>query len=278
MTSVTSDFTVLFIKKKFGAVFVLFGSTVFIIFMFLRIQLPSIQHYYNFEVQVALLCIIGLGYIIGRVKYKKAAVGVMMVLLLVYFAHGLIPCFNLGDRGRYYASVGYVPPHRDDVDEIRALVSDLQDLTQDGKTAYSLLSSVFINEDTLCNVDLPYSLNACPMLYPTYHADLEWGFPTPFFHADYLLVADPAQTHLYHDGQRVVWYLNDLVLDPDSVLADNYRRISEYKLDNDITVYIYEKTADLTEDDYQLIYDSFNGWYPDYPELFGDRIRAEMGS
>jgi hypothetical protein len=124
------------------------------------------------------------------------------------------------------------------------------------------------------NYELPENINACPYLYPTYHTDLAAGFPDILFEAKYVIVTDPAQTHAVYERQRIIWYLNDLIIDPNSIFADNYRRVSEYMLDENTHAYIYEKVSDCTYDDYQVLLDAFDEWYTEYPEIFADRIIA----
>lgn len=259
--------------KKFAAVLV--SSTLFILIMYFRIQSLSVQHYFNFTIQTLVLTSAGIALIVRKFSEKRTAIYVGTGLLIAFFAHGMVPSVNLGEL-RFCSSVSYQPVVRHDMEEVSHLVADVQKLTEDGKKAYCISSSGILNEDIFYNFDLPNSLNACPNLYQTQHTDMAGGFPVEFLHANYVIVTDPAQTHANYDGQRIIWALNNLVIDKDSIFANNYELISEYQLDDNVKAFVYEKVVDFTKEDYDYLIDLFNGWYPDYPELFLDRIQEEM--
>ncbi len=263
---------VLIVKRQIGHLVVLLGSMLFILLMFFRIQSLSVQHYYNISLQIIVLSVIGMAYIIENSR-SRVPLAVFALLLVGSFASCMIPKVDLRSF-KIFSSQCYTPPTRNDMNELGRLVSDVQSFTADGDYAYCCCSSQILNEDIFFNYELPENINACPYLYPTYHTDLAAGFPDILFEAKYVIVTDPAQTHAVYERQRIIWYLNDLIIDPNSIFADNYRRVSEYMLDENTHAYIYEKVSDCTYDDYQVLLDAFDEWYPEYPEIFADRIIA----
>lgn len=91
--------------------------------------------------------------------------------------------------------------------------------------------------------------------------------------ADVVMATDPVQTHVEYDGQRVIWKLNELMLDEHSCFADNFEIVNKYSITQGIDVYVFKKIKSYTEEDYKYLIDIFGEWYPEYPELFVDRIK-----
>lgn len=272
----------LIIAKKYEILVVNVASTLFIMFMFFRIQSLSNQHYLNFTPQMMMLIFVGVCSIWDWIlKGKKIAILSEILILFLSFAHGMIPSVDLG-KWRIFPSVNYQPEIRTDLAEIERLLTDAKNMTVEiGETAYCLSSSGILNDDILRNFYLPKTINSFQNLSRTYDIDMQGGFPIACLDAKVVMVAEPAQTHANYDGQRNIWGLGSIFLGGEAgIFYDNYNVEDVYNLDNGVKVYLYEKVKDFTEDDYIYLVQIYDEWYPEFPNLYKDRIisyAAEKG-
>lgn len=269
---------VFMVKKNYQLLICETVSCVMTMYMLFRVQSLSNQHYYNFTVQVLITMCVGLWGLIKILKRDSLRfVGLIVegAFMFALFVHGCIPSIEFRNEHHLYSSVVYKPEIRDDLDTIEILLNDTMELTKESEGyAYLISSTGILNEDVLRNYKLPNEIDAFPMLYHTYHIDLRDGFPREFLLADVVMATDPVQTHVEYDGQRVIWKLNELMLDGSSCFADNFEVINKYTITQGIDVYVYKKIKPFTEEDYEFLINTFGEWYPDYPEMFVDRIKA----
>lgn len=269
---------VFMVKKNYQLLICETVSCVMTMYMLFRVQSLSNQHYYNFTVQVLITMCVGLWGLIKILKRDSLRfVGLIVegAFMFALFVHGCIPSIEFRNEHHLYSSVVYKPEIRDDLDTIEILLNDTMELTKESEGyAYMISSTGILNEDVLRNYKLPNEIDAFPMLYHTYHIDLRDGFPREFLLADVVMATDPVQTHVEYDGQRVIWKLNELMLDGSSCFADNFEVINKYTITQGIDVYVYKKIKPFTEEDYEFLINTFGEWYPDYPEMFVDRIKA----
>ena len=265
----------LVVKKRYDLAFIETASTVFIMYLYFRIQNLSAQHYYNFALQILILMCIGLYSLVAISKKKASGVicGGEIIVMCALFAHGMIPEVSLSNSLHLFSSVNYQPEVRED----RTTIGDILDAAQmlvekEGQSVYCTASSGVMNDDILKNYKLPTVRNAFPQLYTTCNTDLADGFPIGFLLSDIVIATDPAQIHANEDGQRIVWVLNDLMISDNSIFSDNFEAIDTYTIKDGVNVIIYRKVKAFSDEDYEYLIDTFDKWYADYPELFRDRI------
>ena len=93
--------------------------------------------------------------------------------------------------------------------------------------------------------------------------------------ADYLVVADPVQTHLGEENQHLVTVLARPVLTGTGI-GTAYRQLdASFALEDGVTVYVYERVRDIAEEEYQAISDVLTALYPDYADLYA--VPDEIG-
>lgn len=211
----------------------------------------------------------------------------MCVAILVVFLHKtskpflavlpsvVILCLSLnsfiGVRATSCSGMCYVtglseiirPTVRQDLPEIHRLSQDLESIMLPKDYVYVLSSSSVFNNDLLVNLNLPS--------YPKYnisdvkHVDKRDGFPFYFFDANYVIVADPIQTHLDRDGQEVITYLAEQIL---SGQAQNLKLIKTYNLDEKVTLKLYHKEDKYSDSFLQKTKQHFQHKYSEYPFLY----------
>ena len=166
----------------------------------------------------------------------------------------------------------YQPIQRDDIEQIEELTDYLRLLTQGTKdSVYIAASSDILNADIIRKVKMPDTDVALENLLGTSDVDLRDGFPAAFPEAEYVVCTDPVQTHL-PAGQEVIRYINDNVMDHDSVLGKHYRELVRFRLDRDVTAVVFRKETQYSEADLDVICDYFTDLYPGKEALFSDRI------
>ncbi len=205
-------------------------------------------------------------------RHAAAPIACMLFIILC-FANSLLPnAASVTGPPSALFPTRYSPLYRDDLDALAQIKDILNGLTENtDKSIYMSASGSLFNQPTIQNQDLPDSMQAVPHLMPTNDVDLRDGFPSQFFKADYVLSAEPVQTHL-SSGQNVISFLAEEIRDPTSPVGRHFALISTVSITEGIQATIYEKMSDFTLEDYLYINDYFSRLYPGHEELFRDRI------
>ncbi|WP_297209184.1 hypothetical protein [uncultured Flavonifractor sp.] len=167
----------------------------------------------------------------------------------------------------------YVPGQRTDLAQLVALRVYVDSLSaEEQKTAAVIASSFTFNssiyDNTLRSLNIPSSGGPATSLLYFATVDKRDGFSWSCLTADYLIVADPVQTHLGADNQHILTVLAQPVLDGTGI-GTAYRRLeTSFPLEDGVTVYVYKRTRDLTQAEYQDISLTLTALYPDYADLY----------
>ncbi len=163
-------------------------------------------------------------------------------------------------------------PSRSDIDQLVELADFVDSLSsQEEKSAVMLASSLALNSETLTNLrpslNLPEPECRTTIRYQgtvDKRDPFNWNTVT----ADYLIVGDPVQTHLGEENQQVFALFAHDVLEGTGPGAA-YRALPEtFTLQGGVTVRIYERTRDLTAEEYYMISDRLTALYPDYADQY----------
>ncbi len=242
-----------------------------------------IHQYYVIIPGMLLLAMSGLHWLAQR--RNRVGLGIAGALLIFNFANSFLDFHLPAPVSLLCSSQIRTPQIRHDMDQIGQMVADLNGLlgnedgsvdwsemkSGNGKTVYCIASSDTLNYEVIRHYDMPEKLEAVPGLLGTYDVDLRDGFPQSFLTADYLLVTDPPQYHLLEDGQRTVVLLDEEFLNG-GPLAEHFRQIKSYQLDDGVTVYLLERISPYEEEDIRYLQEMFDRYYSDFPEIFHDRI------
>lgn len=163
----------------------------------------------------------------------------------------------------------YAPPQREDIAQLVALRVYVDGLSaEEPRTAAVIASSFVFNssiyDNTLRSVGIPQPEGPKTGLLTFATVDKRDGFSWAALDADYLIVADPIQYHLGEDNQHLVTVLAQPVLEGTGI-GTAYRRLDvSFPLKDGVTVYIYERTRDITAEEYRSISDQLTALYPEY--------------
>lgn len=162
--------------------------------------------------------------------------------------------------------ISCMPQKRGDVDQILALTGWLDENVGDkGKKAAVIASSLTFNREVLFNAEA--SLNLSRSSSSDRDEYLPWlpqvdgrdDIPHEILNADYVIVADPIQTHLSPENQTVVTIPAETFLKGEDIANAYVKRDEVFRVgwDGSISVYIYEKTRDITEAEEQEFLNKF---------------------
>jgi len=256
------------LMSKIG-VFVLLQSVV-IFLTFTRTQTLNAHHHYLLLPSVILPILALVGFCIEKISRKTTKVFSVTAICLLVLG---LSCFSfLGERKQevnvmtqliFGLSENVRPVVRYDLANLRELTYYMHETMAPSDYVYILSSSELFNDDMYSNIAWPDP----PLvnISGAKHIDKRDGFPSYFFDAQYVIVADPIQTHVDVDGQQVIAYLANSILRDD---AKNLKEIRSYIIDHNITLRVYKKIANYDASYVSSIRDFFKEKYKDYPELY----------
>ena len=169
-------------------------------------------------------------------------------------------------------SIAFYGPVREDIKVLTALADYVDGLSADGeKSAVVLASSFTLNSETLTNLrpslGLPAPEHQTVIRYQG-SVDKRDPFNWNTLTADYLIVGEPIQTHLGEENQQVfVLFARDVLAGEGPGSA--YAPLPEtFVLENGGTVRVYERTRNLSGEEYKFISKRLQDRYPDYADLY----------
>ncbi len=196
---------------------------------------------------------------LGIKLFYASAINAVILIISINPVSG-----NLGYvAGWLIPSADMRPLHLDNFDEYKELVSKLDKLTHDDKTMVVYASSVNLSDSLLVplNPNLKRSIIWAP------HIAAVQGFPLELFDADYAVVATPDQFHMRPGSQENILLPGRWILDGTG-FGQAYERIAEFKLQNGVTAFIYERNRSVKLEEKLELLDKLTNIYPDNPDLF----------
>lgn len=237
-----------------------------------RIQFMAMQHYYT---MLTPFCAVVVVTIFAALKHSKFIGGIAIFLLIFNLMQAYIDFFAYKVNS-VTININYAPPIRNDIDDLKNFIGELNEMTEGDKKIYLIASSGVYNYTVFQKIYMPEKALAMPNLIPTADVDLRDGFPIPFFDADIVIVSVPAHTHLRPQDQSVVWRLSEIVTS--MPLARHFKFIKEIslyptdKVSDSVTLKVYKKISPYDKSDIDFVENFFVNLYPDSPALFKDRF------
>lgn len=167
----------------------------------------------------------------------------------------------------------YVPPQREDIAQLVALRVYVDGLSAGEPKTAAIISSSFtfnssIYDTTLRSVGIPEPESPKTSIITFATVDKRDGFSWNALTADYLIVADPIQYHLGEDNQHLVTVLAKPVLEGTGIGTAYERLDVSFHLQDGVTVYLYQRTRDITAEEYRDISAQLTDIYPEYAEQY----------
>lgn len=251
----------------------------------LLFQVQSMGMHHNFIIctQTFLLGCIGIDQISKFFgKFRKVLSYIVFAALYAFYGLSFLSTYiptvqNLLKTNQFIVNLlptPYTPFQRNDLESLHSLAAYLNDCVQtnDDAKVYVVASGSVLNTDILRALDRPYIYSAVENLCFSSDIDLRDGFPSDFLVSDIIVTTDPIELHTAPNTQEVVSFLAQEVSNPNSPIGRHYQATRSFELDNDVTATVYIRLTPFEESDYQYLADYYTSIYPDYPELFADRI------
>ncbi|MBZ5660957.1 MAG: hypothetical protein LAO08_11170 [Acidobacteriia bacterium] len=235
------------------------------------------QHIYGALAAIALFLALFVQDVFLRAKTgigKAAVLVVFLIMCAANFSATFLPGANPLPGPVEFAlpRVRQYPMVRTDLDQLRALLDALTDITRDSEsTIYILASSYRLNSSIVHE--------ACMHLDPAHGAlahkiaatndvDKRDGFPIPFLMARYVVLTLPTAYHLAPQDQRVIGVLAEQLV-KDEGIGKFYEKMNfVFRLEDGSSVVIYKKVRPLDPGDVKSLSDKFLEFYPSHKELF----------
>ena len=234
--------------------------------LFFFVQDMGEQHYYTNIFILLFLILMGINNLAYSNRCKK-----IIPIVLICVGINFLSFLGIENYGSFlWQTPKYEAKSRNDIDVLKELETYLGVLNEQGYSGvYCLGSSGIINNDIL------YKLNAPNFSIPyicmnVSQVDLRDGFNTNFFDANVILACDPPQYHL-SNGQDLLLKLNEIFLEG-NIFSENYQLKETFCLDNNVNVMVYVKVRPLNHEDIEYVRNICHELYPDYPDLFEERI------
>lgn len=240
-----------------------------------HIQGHSPQHWYLYLPALLLLTVVGLGRILAGATAPTAAAAAGAALLVG--ALGTVAVLGplelrLPASMKALLSANRVRPLvRDDLDEVRRLLGDLDRLVA-GRAGYIYVlgSGEVLSDQALAfaNRSLGSAFSSPPLILASAHVDRRDGFPRGLLQADYVVVPDPPQLGLRPEEQQVVLLPTRSFLDRENV-ARAFRRLPrQFRLEGGVNVLLFERVRPIADSEVAELCAELRRAHPDLPRVW----------
>lgn len=268
----------LFWNKKSKEIVVFLSIQLIIVYLsFTKTQDFSVHHYYLLLPMIIIIICLLFAYIFIHINnniLRFFFIFTMILLFIVNFGFVFSPSFDkkLPYIRSIFSNYRHYPIKRNDVNVVRKIYNTLANtiIKSNDNRIYVLASSSIFNDDILrnCVLNEPCPKNINDHILHTCHVDKRDGFPRHFLQAKYIVVASPIQYHLLPKDQRVIGILAEDILKRENI-GKNYKKLTyDFKLDNDVHVYLYKKIGKFQESNLQKLSKEFRKYYPDREQLY----------
>jgi len=240
-----------------------------------RVQDHSPHHWYLYTADTAV--VLGLAFALwlarARTTGRRAAVAVVLLGagLAITSAMYCPPAGRLADAaGRLVSAHRARPVVRDDLDQVRRLLGDLDHLTAEGSWIYVLGSTAILSDHVLgfANLSLGTDYASPARILRAAHVDRRDGFPSMLLRADLVVVGAPGQLHLRPEDQQVMAIPIAQFLDRTGYAAAFRRRPETYHLEDGVTAYLFERARPSTRAEIGSLVRTLRAAYPDDPRIY----------
>ncbi len=244
--------------------------------LFIHTQDFTVHHLYLLQPAMLLVCSLFLwdaARAMPDVRWKAATILAYVLIALFSWAVFFVPkCESFARWCGPCCSQGHLYPRvRHDRAEIGRLLEFLAARATGAEDRiYVLAVSDVLNDDLLrfayLSIERPKTVEDKILI--THCVDKRDGFPSNMLGARFLVVADPVQTHMRPEDQRVVSVPAELVLRREGIGAAYDRLPEEFDLDGGVKAVVLERIRPFAEADIHALSETFRAFYPDRPALY----------
>lgn len=257
-------------KDKLLVIFCAF-NLIFSFFLFTRTQSPGIQHCLPFALWVLIISAFGIKVVLQLSKQKiyQSVIAIIVVLTSIYINY--VSLFSVSQLQvlEKILPTKSLPVHVDNFDNYIKLTREIEALTNGNEKVTILSSSSILNDDMINTIS---NRHLSGKIAYASQVDLRDGINIPSLMSRYFVVADPVQTHLSPEGQTVITLPAKEIISGDGI-GSVFRKIGTgYKLSDEVTAYIYERTRPYTNKEITDFFSLFFVRYPQWKERYGEGL------
>lgn len=266
LTSIVIGVVSLLLQDKRCGFFIIFCFFNLIVsfLLFSKVQSPGMQHNLPFSLWMILSIGAGINIIIHKVS-KIIGILVANIILCIQFLGLLYVFFNISivQNIGSISSVQTLPIKLTNYSEYVKLSNIAWDLLKNSNEKLTVLSSSdILNEGLFVGVNR----NLSPHISAMSHVDLRDLFNMEALRSKYIIVTDPAQTHLL-SGQNVIIIPNNSIRTGEDIGQAYHMLAGPFAIGDNVNAYLYEKHREFTVDELDQFFSKFYSIYPDWKEI-----------
>ena len=183
---------------------------------------------------------------------------------------------NNGEQMFTVFPLGHTPMRAEDINEYKKLLDFVETKIDDSDKIYFLSSSEVFNGNMLVSLG---GLGNSKKFIPEQHVDFRDGPPFDLLKADYVVVADPIQTHLKKGQMDIIIPAYSFIKKTD--ISNSYQEIPINillsRFGERIQIHIFKKIRPFNEEDLRIFFDKFYTAYPEWRKIHGENISWAIG-
>ena len=255
------------------------GLMVPIIYLhFFQTQDVALHHTYIFAPAMLLLSGVALARLLALVGAIHRAIIIAGVIMIGGLGHWTAFVDRNGSSfGEPWLPTANEFPHRrDDLTELFRLLDSLESETDEGKTFVVLASSPTLSPSMIDTAGRTFRRTSLADRQPLVaEVDRRDGFPNALLQADYVVVADPPQTHLRPAEQQVI-VQPALSFIHGTDIAQAFEPLPlTFQLENGVSVRIYKRQRANRASEIRQLADRLRAVHPDRPNIYTPVVPAK---
>lgn len=231
-------------------------NIIFTLAIFNLTQAPGMHHLLPINAFLIIIILLGIHITFNRLKYKNIIyfsliISTLSLPIILYLYK--IPVYPYLNFQRPLTIQNY--------NNYLSLCTEINSLIGDNKKISVIGSSTIFNDsliNTICERKFSKQINWMSQI------DLRDGLKLNFLDSDFLLVADPPQTHAPQGTQRVITIPAETILKGTTIGKSYRRRPEKFNLARGITCYVYEKINDISPEEKAEFLKEFYKYYPEW--------------
>ena len=247
-------FIKLFIKDKEKAVLILILLVVPTC-LFWTIQSFDFHHYLIICLSIIFLFTYGISCLSSISCVQVIVLSLCFIQMVNIFTYYDIPLFtnikkHLEDN-----------PYKEELLNIGEYIKEIS--SDDNIYTYVATGNTYINDDSIRNVLLP------DVDFPnmaSFVFDIRDGFPRDFGYIRYFVLSDPI-LYLDEDYQHMYKVISDAITSNEEI-SKIFELRKEFTLEDNITVYVYEKVGEYTDEMKEYFYNEMLKYYPNKADFY----------
>ena len=245
--------------------------TLFItLFLFTRIQNMGYHQSLILAPEYIVLSVVG---VISLLQFKNEIINIInMVVVSIIFILGYYGSITnkLFYNSVFYSNISLAPVYRTDYEEVSEIVDFIKNNTNENDKVYVNAADGKYCGQTFSQFIMPDRSLIDIVAYES-SVDSVHGFPVELLEAKYVFLTNKVlESTGAKQGTLITNIKNEI--ENNEKISKKYKMIKEYKIDDEITFYVYERIEKVDKEETQEWEKAFKEQSELYPKLYKERI------